>query len=247
MAQIDIIPTLEIPPIKIDMERLYNIALDSAHKAAEKEIYEFYMSYGSPFRKMIKEALEKTIPNGNFEIPNLLEKTQDALVAEFEKNANKSIVECCANQLKECLTKLPVEQDGSIKLSKVFKIMSKDYEYNDDIITMEAKKDCCYTWYDVTVKITSDGTTKELYRFTLHANDYSKEHQDKYVVLSIKNEESYADAKMEIDGLKVSVPVFKNLAHSSVMMTIAKLVMFKIPVEIDDTYFTNEGDKEDDY
>lgn len=180
----------------------------------------------------------------DMEIPNLLEATQNALVAEFKKNANKSIVECCANQLQKCLTKLPLEKDGSIKLSKVFKIMSKDYEYNDDIITMEAKKDWCNTWYNVTVKITSDGTTKESYRFTLHANDYSKEHQDKYVVLSIKDEESYADAKMEIDGLKVSIPVFKNLAHLSVMMTIVKLVMFEIPVEIDDTYFTNEGEED---
>lgn len=244
MAQIDIIPTLEIPPVKIDMERLYNIALDSAHKAAEKEIYEFYMSYGSPFRKKIKEALEKTIPDGNFEIPNLLEKTQDALVAEFEKNANKSIVECCANQLKECLTKLPVEQDGSIKLSKVFKIMSKDSEYNDDIITMEAEKDCRYTWYNVKVKITSDGTTKESYRFTLHANDYSKEHQDKYTVLSIRENDHYSDAKMNIGELEVRMPVFRNLVNDHILMTIAKLVMFKIPVEIDDTYFTNEGEEE---
>lgn len=180
----------------------------------------------------------------DMEIPSLLETTQNALVAEFKKNANKSIVECCANQLQKCLTKLPLEKDGSIKLSKVFKIMSKDYEYNDDIITMEAKKDWCNTWYNVTVKITSDGTTKESYRFTLHANDYSKEHQDKYVVSSIKDEESYADAKMEIDGLKVSIPVFKNLAHLSVMMTIVKLVMFEIPVEIDDTYFTNEGEED---
>lgn len=240
MTEINATPAIEIPAIKIDMERLYKVAVEAAHKAAEREIVDFYDGYGSPFRKKVKEALEKTIPDGNFDIPNLLEQTQNALVAEFEKNANKSIVECCANQLKECLTKLPVEQDGSIKLSKVFRIMSRDSKYNDDIITMEAKKDSCYTWYNVTVKITSDGTTKESHRFTLHANDYSEEHQDKYVVLSIKNEESYADAKMEIDGREVSIPVFKNLAHSSVMMTIAKLVMFKIPVEIDDTYFTNE-------
>ena len=100
MAQIEIIPAIEIPAIKIDMERLYKVAVEAAHKAAEREIVDFYDGYGSPFRKKVKEALEKTIPDGNFDIPNLLEQTQNALVAEFEKNANKSIVECCANQLQ---------------------------------------------------------------------------------------------------------------------------------------------------
>jgi len=239
MAHIEILPTLEIPPVKIDMERLYKVAVEAAHKAAEREIVDFYDGYGSPFRKKVKEALEKTIPDDNFDIPNLLEQTQNALVAEFEKNANKSIVECCANQLQKCLTKLPLEKDGSIKLSEVFDIMSTDAEYGSTM-KLEAEKDLQYGWYKVTVTITNDEGRKRTHKFTLHSNECREEHKDKYTILSLRENDYYDDAKMKIGNLDVRIPVFKNLAHSSVLMTIAKLVMYEIPIEIDDTYFTNE-------
>lgn len=242
MAEINATPAIEIPAIKIDIDRLHKVAVNAVHEAAEREIKDFYSSYGSPFRKMIKEALEKTIPDQKFDIPNLLEQTQNALVAEFEKNANKSIVECCAKQLQKCLTKLPLEEDGSIKLSKVFDIMSKDAEYGSTT-ELEAEKDSQYGWYDVTVTITNDEGKKRTHKFVLHSNEYRNEHRDKYIVLSLREEEHYADAKMKIGNLDVKMPVFKNLAHSPILMTIAKLVMYEIPVEIDDTYFITE--KED--
>lgn len=240
MAEIYELPAIEIPPIKIDMERLYNVATEAVHNAAEKEIKDFYEGYNSPFRKKIKESLEKTIPDANFEIPNLLEATQNALVAEFEKNANKSIVECCANQLQKCLTKLPLEKDGSIKLSKVFEIMSKNKEI-DSTLVLEAEKDCVYSWYDVTVKVESDVNDKT-HRFTLHSNEYCREHKDKYTVLSIHEVDHYSDAKMNIGELEVRMPVFRNLVHDHILMTIAKLIMYKVPVEIDGTYFTDMED-----
>ncbi len=240
MAEIYELPAIEIPPIKIDMERLYNVATEAVHNAAEKEIKDFYEGYNSPFRKKIKESLEKTIPDANFEIPNLLEATQNALVAEFEKNANKSIVECCANQLQKCLTKLPLEKDGSIKLSKVFEIMSKNKEI-DSTLVLEAKKDCVCSWYDVTVKVESDINDKT-HRFTLHSNEYCREHKDKYTVLSIREDDHYSDAKMNIGELEVRMPVFRNLVHDHILMTIAKLIMYKVPVEIDGTYFTDMED-----
>lgn len=65
----------------------------------------------------------------------------------------------------------------------------------------------------------------------------------KYTILSLRENDYYDDAKMKIGNLDVRMPVFKNLAHSSVLMTIAKLVMYEIPIEIDDTYFTNEGEE----
>lgn len=244
MPEIKATPAIEIPAIKIDMERLYKVAVEAAHKAAEREIVDFYDGYGSPFRKKVKEALEKTIPDGNFEIPNLLEKTQDALVAEFEKNANKSIVECCANQLQKCLTKLPLEKDGSIKLSKVFDIMSTDAEYGSTM-KLEAEKDLQYGWYEVTVTITNNEGRERTHEFVLHSNEYQKEHKDKYTILSLRENDYYDDAKMKIGNLDVRMPVFKNLAHSSVLMTIAKLVMYEIPIEIDDTYF--ESNEKEDY
>ena len=240
MAEIHELPAIEIPHIKIDMERLYNVAVEAVHNAAEKEIKDFYEGYNSPFRKKIKESLEKTIPDANFEIPNLLEATQNALVAEFEKNANKSIVECCANQLQKCLTKLPLEKDGSIKLSKVFEIMSKNKEI-DSTLVLEAKKDRAYSWYDVTVKFESDINDKT-HRFTLHSNEYCHEHKDKYTVLSIHEDDHYSDAKMNIGELEVRMPVFRNLVHDHILMTIAKLSMYKVPVEIDGTYFTDMED-----
>lgn len=240
MPEIYETPAIEIPPIKIDMERLYNVAFEAVHNAAEKEIKDFYEGYNSPFRNKIKESLEKTIPDAKFEIPNLLEATQNALVAEFEKNANKSIVECCANQLQKCLTKLPLEKDGSIKLSKVFEIMSKNKE-TDSTLVLEAEKDSVYGWYDVTVKVESDINDKT-HRFTLHSNEYCRKHKDKYTVLTIREDDHYSDAKMNIGELEVRMPVFRNLVHDHILMTIAKLIMYKVPVEIDGTYFTDMED-----
>ena len=48
MAEIIVTPAIEIPAIKIDMERLHKVAVEAAHKAAEREIVDFYDGYGSP-------------------------------------------------------------------------------------------------------------------------------------------------------------------------------------------------------
>lgn len=229
----------------LDLEKLQEVANKAAEEAAISEVKSFFTSYNSPFRKNIKEWLENNIPNTKFQLPNFIESVQKAIIGEVEKNINIICVKEAVSQIRNGITNLPIDKDGTIKLSNVFEEMSQEVDTEDGKYfeaSVKNVKGIYGEWYEVEIKLHSNA--KDIYRtFTLHENSFG-EHTGTYSVISMPAEDDLhakADIKTE-DGSEIKFPVFTGLANDHILLTIAKLCMFRTPVIVDTKEFYKSND-----
>ena len=228
----------------LDVAKLQEIANEAAMEAATKEIKDYYGGYSSPFRKQIQQYFKENVPSPKIEIPNIVEEIQKSLVGEVEKIAKEMSIKNCISALRKGITHLPLEDDGSIKLSKVFDEMERDIDIeNGEWIEAEVKDDGYGStkWLDVILTIKKENCDEKLVEFTLHENDTDKEHPNTNIVLSMpRHMDKWENANIKVkcdNGTEIEMPIFHGLADSPILLTIAKLVMYRTPVVVDTRYY----------
>lgn len=228
----------------LDVVKLQEVANEAAMHAATKEIEDYYNGYNSPFRKQVQEYLKQNVPSPKIEIPNIVEEVQKSLVGEVEKIAKELSIKNCIGALRKGITHLPLEDDGSIKLSRVFDEMEKEIDIkNGEWIEAEVKEDGFATakWLKVILTIKKEDCEEKRLEFTLYDNDFDDEHPNTKKVLSMPYHiDRWQNAKIKIkdgEGLEIEMPMFHGLADNPILLTIAKLVMYRTPVVVDKRYY----------
>ena len=228
----------------LDVAKLQEIANEAAMEAATKEIKDYYGGYSSPFRKQIQQYLKESVPSPKIEIPNIVEEIQKSLVGEVEKIAKEMSIKNCISALRKGITHLPLEDDGSIKLSKVFDEMKRDIDIeNGEWIEADVKEDGfgTFKWLKVILTIKKEDCEEKRLEFTLHDNDNDDKHPNTKIVLSMPYHiDRWENAKIKIkdnEGLEIEMPMFHGLANDPILLTIAKLVMYRTPVVVDTRYY----------
>lgn len=241
----------EITAPVLDMAELQECANQAAMKAARQEIDNFYNGYGSPFRKAVHEYLEKNTPSVNFDLPNLVEEIQKSLISEIEKFESTTAIKNCVAAIRKSITRLNLENDGTIKLSSVLEEMEREIDTkNGEYIEAEVgEPDPSYGWRDLEITIHKEDEEKN-FKVTLH-NDNKYENgeiinTDRYIVLSMPysryNSEKARVKIHDTPDVEIELPIFHGLADNHVLMTIARLVMYKTPIIIDcEDYRTNDN------
>lgn len=241
----------EITAPILDISALQECANESAMKAARQEINDFYNGFNSPFRKAVREYLEKNTPSISFDLPNLVEEIQKSLISEIENFENTTTIKKCCAEIRKRITRLNLEEDGTIKLSSVLKEMEHeiDTEYGEYIESEVSEPDPTYGWRELELTIHKENEEKT-FKVTLH-NENTYENgkivlTDRYIALSLPYSRYDSEkAKVKInDGpeCEIELPIFHGLASNHILMTIARLVMYKTPIIIDcEDYRTNNG------
>lgn len=228
----------------LDIEKLQQVANEAAMHTAIKEIEDYYNGYNSPFRKQVQEYLKQNVPSPEIEIPNIVEEVQKSIVGEVEKIAKELSIKNCISTLRKGITHLPLEDDGSIKLSKVFDEMERDIDIeNGEWIEADVKEDGFFTskWLKVILTIKKENCEEKILEFILHDNNNDDKHPNTKIVLSMPyHMNKWENAKIKIkdnEGLEIEMPMFHGLANDPVLLTIAKLVMYRTPVVVDTRYY----------
>ena len=232
----------------LDLEKLQEVANKAAEEAAISEVKSFFTSHNSPYRNNIKKWLEENVPNTNFQLPNFVETVQKSIINEVEKTINIISIQECVKAIRNGITHLPLENDGTIKISNVFKEMARIVNVDDgEVFEASVKETSGYFGtdrLDVVIKIY--GNDKDCqYSFTLHKG-FCKEHENAVVVISMPGDNDHrskAEVKTE-DGLEISLPILQNMSNNVVLLTVAKLCMFRTPIIVDTKSFYKSNDED---
>lgn len=220
--------TLEQP--KIDVKLIQEAANKAAEKAYLKEIEDYYTSYSSPFRKLIKKELEKQELSYPLELPNILETLNDSLKQEVDLIANNAIANTYVPMIGSALVGLPKEMKLYDILKLVIQEIEPDREDFDDF-EFSWNKHEKYEWLQCYLR-----TPKNTYDLTLHHSTFDGS-DNKYRLLGFPygtKSDTYAKQKMTVikDDVKIEMPFTPNILNDKVLKICFKLMLGSTEIEM---------------
>lgn len=225
----------------IDMNAVQEAANKAATEAVMYEVKEYYSGYNSPFKKQIKQYLEKNAPvQSNFELPNFAELLQNRLATEIEKLVNTIAIEKNVQYFTELFEQQEINNEGTVNISFVFKEMCK--EIRDGYLEASIHKDDIYSWYKAKVKYKKREEDDELkFDFTIHNIN------GRLCVLSMPySDKSYNTIKVKTkDGNTIELNSFMQLREHPILIPIAKLIMFDTALKLDVMDFSKYSEDDD--
>ena len=222
----------------LDMAAIQKAANDAATKAAIEAINNYYNGYNSKYMEQVREYLKKNCPFEGFSLPNFTEMIQKSLISEINKTAEVVSIGDCVKSIRKGLTnQYDLEDDGSMKISKLFTNLADDIDVENDpdaVIDVEVKHDDC-DWERVNIHI--EGENEKDLEFTLFEN---RDRRGTFHVASMPyNSDNWVrTAKVKYDdGMIIEVPVMQGTLNNLVLFDIAKLLLNKTPIVIDSRNF----------
>ena len=236
----------------LDKSIIQKAAQEAATRAALREIEDYYCGFDSPYRKQLREYLQKNAPSTRLELPEFSEMLSKSLSAEIENIVNKKCVESFAQEIRRAFSHLKEESDGTILLTTLAEDMMTyidfdDSEY-DNSFELEVRDGSFNNLKDVYVTINEDDAEKK-YRFTLMPNGSD----GTYSVLSMPytsddNDLYTADKKITLKTEKctVSFPMFSGVSNDHTLLVLARCIMFDAHIRIDQDYISKDSQIIDD-
>lgn len=224
----------------LDMDAIQKAANEAATKAAIEAINKYYNGYNSKYMEQVREYLEKNCPFDGIPLPNFTEMIQKSLVAEINKTAEIVSIGDCVKTIRKGLTNQHgLEEDGTMKISKFFRELADDIEVETDpeaVIEISVKKHNIYDWEEVYVRIEKDGEQKE-FNITLFEN---RDKRETYHISSMpySTEKWTRMAKVKYDdGMTIEIPVMQGVINNPILFSIAKMLLNKTTIVIDERNF----------
>lgn len=115
----------------LDKNIIRKAAQEAATKAAVSEIKDYYYGFDSPYRKQLREYLQKNAPSARLELPEFAELLSKSLSAEIENIVNKKCVESIAQEIRRAFSHLKEESDGTILLTTLAEDMMTYIDFDD--------------------------------------------------------------------------------------------------------------------
>lgn len=236
----------------LDKNIIQKAAQEAATKAALREIEDYYCGFDSPYRKQLREYLQKNAPSARLELPKFAELLSKSLSAEIENIVNKKCVENFAQEIRRAFSHMKEESDGTILLTTLAEDMMsyidfEDSEY-DNSFELEVRNGSYSYLKDVYVTINEDDEEKK-YKFTLMSNGSD----GTYSVLSMPytsndNDLYTANKKITLKTEKctVSFPMFSGVSNDHTLLALARCIMFDAHIRIDQDYISKDSQIIDD-
>lgn len=232
---------MEILPV-IDTEVLKQKANEAAMKGALKEIEEFYTGYNSPFRKKIKEELEKQEIGFGLELPDIISLINEHCSNEINNIANTAIAKSFVPTISRFLTRVEKEIKFS-EILKEFVTIAYDRNYKDDLdydsFNISVEEDPKYGWLNIEMYY----NYSKKYAFTLHLVHETKNDQvKKYQLFRLPHGtyDSKSIMKIETDNAKIEVPFVSDVLADEFASYLARIIICKSFITMDTTIFTDD-------
>lgn len=211
---------------KINQDQLKEAIDKAALKGAVDVINDYYTGYNSPYKKALKEELEKkTINLIGLNLPDIIGLINDKMKQEIEVIANNAVAQTYLPMLQNSIFRHEKEVNFSEIIKKLIKVHDIDYSNQDDweIIIDESKE---YKWLNISI----EENKKKLYRFTMH---YRKENE-KYIILSLpRNDGEWIKYTNEETKTQVEIPMLPDFLSDEVNSLIASLIISGSEIELD--------------
>lgn len=230
----------------IDIKKIQETANAAAEKAYLKEVEEYYTSYNSPYRKLIKQELEKQEFQWSMSLPKIMTKINESLEKEIDIIANNAILNSYIPMVSDTLIGLPKELKISFFLKEIIKELEPESDQFDEF-NISIVKDDQYDWLNCELS-----TPDNYYEFVLHTvKDYNAdknkiEEKQTYQVLSFPTSKQvgkkYNSSNMIIykDDIKIEMPFTPNILQDKVLKLFFKMMLNNSNIEIDTKEFTED-------
>lgn len=230
---------------KIDVKAIQERANKAAEKAYLKEVEEYYTSYGSPYRKMIKTELEKQEFSFSMELPNVLGKINEALEKEIDAIANNAIAHTYIPMISNSLVGLGKEITLSYLLKEIIKELEPEGDQYDDF-SFHYDEHTEHGWLSCLLT-----TPDSEYEFTLHSVNYRNDKPKQYQLLSFpsnKSKQGY-NSNMIVykDDVKIEMPFTPNILKDKVLGLFFKMMLGASKVTVDCSEFNEDMFPEQDH
>ncbi len=225
---------------KIDIKLIQEKANSAAEKAYLSAIEDYYTSYSSPYKEMIKEELKKQEFKWSMDLPNIMSRINKALSEEVDMIANNAIASSYIPIVSEAL----VGYKKQLKLSDILKDIVESTEPEEDVFdefNLHISKSN-HGWLNLNLSI-----PESYYEITLHTAS-----ENKYQLLSMPSnsfKKGGSNKKMTIfkDDVKIELPFTENILHDKVINIFFKMMLGKCEIEIDCDNFTDDMFPEDEF
>lgn len=233
----------------LDKNIIQMAAQEAATRAALREIEDYYCGFDSPYRKQLREYLQKNAPSTRLELPEFSEMLSKSLSAEIENIVNKKCVESFAQEIRRAFSHLKEESDGTILLSTLAEDMMYDIDFDDsdynNSFELEVRNGSFSDWKEVCVTISKDDVEK-VYKFSLSSNG----RDGTYSILSMPHkydDDHYSYDKMTLKSEKctISFPMFSGVSNDYILLVLARCVMFDAHIRIDQDFITKDSQYDD--
>ncbi len=235
----------------LDKSIIQKAAQEAATRAALREIEDYYCGFDSPYRKQLREYLQKNAPSTRLELPEFSEMLSKSLSAEIENIVNKKCVESFAQEIRRAFSHLKEESDGTILLSTLAEDMMShidfDDSYYDNSFELEVRDNSSNYLKDVYVAISEDDEEKK-YKFTLMQNGSDGTYRILSMPYTSNDNDLYtADKKITLKTEKctVSFPMFSGVSNDHTLLALARCIMFDAHIRIDQDYISKDSQIDD--
>lgn len=247
----------ELPKAPVlDMEKLNQVAQDAAMQWALREIEDFYNGYNSPYRKKLKEYLEKQKIHWAFSLPKIMAVINDSLSAEITNIANRAIAQSFVPMVNEFFTGVEKEMNFSDFLKKWIDCVEVEpWEWY--LCNLQVERDSKWGW----VRIELSYKDKQ-YSFSFHEKDeydrVKKESQDfvqKYQLLWLPyiSASRHQEMKLEVEQKnwvdvqksKLTMPFTPDVLQDKFIMFMAQCIMANTLFVLDTKEFDDDWFEED--
>jgi len=231
--------TLENP--KIDVKKIQETANAAAEKAYLKEVEDYYTSYNSPYREMVKNELKKQEFKFCMELPDILSKINSALKDEIDRIANNSIANTYIPMLNSALVGMKKELKLSEMLKEIISELEPEREDMDEYSFSYTKNER-HGWLSCELQ-----TASSYYEFTLHEVS-GKESSNKYQLLSFPHNKKSSNSVVKLfkDDVRIEMPFTPNIMEDKVLKIFFKMMLSNSHIEMDVDSFYEDWFPEDD-
>lgn len=235
----------------LDKSIIQKAAQEAATRAALREIEDYYCGFDSPYRKQLREYLEKNAPSTRLELPEFSELLSKSLSAEIENIVNKKCVESFAKEIRRAFSHLKEESDGTILLSTLAEDMMTYIDFDDpeydNSFELEVRDGSFNKLKDVYVTISEDDVKKK-YQFTLMPNSSDGTYRVLSMPYTSDDNDLYTANKkitLKTEKCTVSFPMFSGVSNDHTLLVLARCIMFDTHIRIDQDYISKDSQIDD--
>lgn len=235
----------------LDKDIIQKAAQEAATRAALREIEDYYCGFDSPYRKQLREYLQKNAPSTRLELPEFSELLSKSLSAEIENIVNKKCVESFAQEIRRAFSHLKEESDGTILLTTLAEDMMsyidfEDSEY-DNSFELEVRDGSSSYLKDVYVTINEEDEEKK-YKFTLMSNGSDGTYRVLSMPYTYDDNDLYTANKkitLKTEKCTVSFPMFSGVSNDHTLLVLARCIMFDAHIRIDQDFISKDSQYDD--
>lgn len=236
----------------LDKDIIQKAAQEAATKAALREIEDYYCGFDSPYRKQLREYLQKNAPSARLELPKFTELLSKSLSAEIENIVNKKCVESFAQEIRKAFSHLKEESDGTILLTTLAEDMMTYIDFDDSLYNnsfeLEVRDGRSSYLKDVYVTINEDDVEKK-YKFTLMSNGSDGTYRVLSMPYTYDDNDLYTANKkitLKTEKCTVSFPMFSGVSNDHTLLVLARCIMFDAHIRIDQDFISKDSQIIDD-